>query len=543
MTLNAIKRLNYQQEINLGRGLKARGNKDGSASFLFSMKMKRISSPIRMKIGTWPDISINDAEDKARIYRAKVAEGIHPKDYEREQVELKLREDAEAEAISKTVWELLLWYESIKELDGKPNSPRTIRDRRWGIKSVFAEWVDKPAIGITKQVVLNKIFEWSSQRGSKSQVIKVCEYMSAVWNLAISMDLLKINPFEVRKGRFNRRGKKEIQYLQIKECMNLIKWINILKEPAKNERTISTNFGDQEFIATTKLQRQLQYDAIALTMLTGLRKLEVLSLKWSQVHLTRKDWGISKGPFFNFIKSKQQEPMGVPVTEQMLPYFESCLSRIAEFKAVNDKRSSRNKHLYNPEYLFPSVREGGSITTTVSAYDQINLGMLGLEKADKVGAQVLRKTFATTAYSLGYSMEQIGLFTGHTSAISNSNVATDAYVARQADAHREGFETINSALVGDTQVDLVPIPMDEVLDQDGWDTFATARTTSERMEVLRNSLQSFGPDVTIDGLEGTGITPQDISLILTEAIGDKSLSELDKVHLSELRQMHKERNK
>ena len=116
MTLNAIKRLNYQQEINLGRGLKARGNKDGSASFLFSMKMKRISSPIRMKIGTWPDISINDAEDKARIYRAKVAEGIHPKDYEREQVELKLREDAEAEAISKTVWELLLWYESIRSL-------------------------------------------------------------------------------------------------------------------------------------------------------------------------------------------------------------------------------------------------------------------------------------------------------------------------------------------------------------------------------------------------------------------------------------------
>ena len=103
---------------------------------------------------------------------------------------------------------------------------------------------------------MNKIFEWSSQRGSKSQVIKVCEYMSAVWNLAISMDLLKINPFEVRKGRFNRRGKKEIQYLQIKECMNLIKWINILKEPAKNERTISTNFGDREFIATTKLQRQ-----------------------------------------------------------------------------------------------------------------------------------------------------------------------------------------------------------------------------------------------------------------------------------------------
>ena len=36
---------------------------------------------------------------------------------------------------------------------------------------------------------------------------------------------------------------------------------------------------------------------------------------------------------------------------------------------------------------------------------------------------------------------------------------------------------------------------------------------------------------------------KDINLILTEAIGDKSLSELDKVHLSELRELHKKRNR
>ena len=65
-------------------------------------------------------------------------------------------------------------------------------------------------------------------------------------------------------------------------------------------------------------------------------------------------------------------------------------------------------------------------------------------------------------------MEQIGLFTGHTSAIANTKVATDAYVARQADDHRKGFETINSVLVGETTIDLVPIPDNsEVYDEAG----------------------------------------------------------------------------
>ena len=109
-------------------------------------------------------------------------------------------------------------------------------------------------------------------------------------------------------------------------------------------------------------------------------------------------------------------------------------------------------------FVFPSVRTNKSITNTRKGFAQINMCMPKLENAPEIMPQVLRKTFATTAYSLGYSFEQIGLFTGHTSAVSNTKVATSAYVARQADSHREGFETINSALVGDIEVQLEPMP-------------------------------------------------------------------------------------
>ena len=95
--------------------------------------------------------------------------------------------------------------------------------------------------------------------------------------------------------------------------------------------------------------------------------------------------------------------------------------------------------------------------------DTLNKPMTTLKSAPKMGSQVLWKTFATAAYLLGYSLEQIGLFTGHMSAIANTKVATQAYVTRQAESHRSGFETINFALMGEVPDEfyLQAIPQDE----------------------------------------------------------------------------------
>tara|TARA_R110002051_G_C8624627_1_gene483886 strand:- start:32 stop:991 length:960 start_codon:yes stop_codon:yes gene_type:complete len=85
-----IENLGPQEEISLPlTGLRARGNKDSSASWLICKKMKGVKSPIRRKLGTWPDMSLNEAEDKCRTYRKLIDEGIYPEDYEARQEELK----------------------------------------------------------------------------------------------------------------------------------------------------------------------------------------------------------------------------------------------------------------------------------------------------------------------------------------------------------------------------------------------------------------------------------------------------------------------
>jgi len=470
-TVSDIKKLKYQEEHNFGRGLRVKANKDGSCTWFFRQKIRGYKTPAYQYIGDWPDISIDDAEDKARIYRLKISEGVHPKDYEAEQLELK--QAIEAEEISKalTLRQLLEMYENSRDLYGKPNQPSTIKDRRWGISSVFAEWMDKPAQNITKLVVNNKINEWSSQRGSKGQVLKVCDYMSAIWNFFINSDVLEKNPFDIKKGRYTRVGKPQKEYLQIKECKDMITFIS--------------KYNKENLIA-------MNLDAIALTVLTGLRKDEVLNFRWSDIFLSREQYTPASGPYFNIIKSKQQEPMGIPITKQMLPYFERCLARVDEFKRINEKRAGmskrRGKHLYNLDYVFPSPRTDKAITNSKAGYRILNEAFTKLEKAKKIGAQVLRKTFATSAYSLGYTMEQIGLFTGHTSAVANTKVATDAYVARQADDHRKGFDNINSVLVGETTIDLIPIPDNsEVYEIAGENLQARIDEQGERLEAYKKN--------------------------------------------------------
>ena len=288
---------------------------------------------------------------------------------------------------------------------------------------------------------MEKISSWPSLGQAK----KTAKYMSALYNMAIRQDYIDKNPFDVMIGTIPRSSGENLEYLEIEECQKLLDLIDKLQNPEANSKFIRSILDGKQFQANLNPIRHMQYDAIALQLLTGLRKREVLGLKWDQIYLSKNNWEGAKGPYFHIIKSKQKQPMGVPITNEMVPYFER---RLAD--RLND-------------YVFPSPQEKemvgpAPIRNEVNAMKTINLFIKGLKQASKIGSAQLRTTFATTAYNLGYTMEQIGLFTGHVSAIENRNVATKAYVNRQADSHREGFETINSALMGETEVEMKPIP-------------------------------------------------------------------------------------
>ena len=140
-----VRRIKFgDPELNVGRGLRARAQKDGTVSWIFMKHMKGRTSPVRRKLGSFPDMSMDDAEEKARRYRQLIADGIHPDDYENERREKLQLEKAQQEAHSITLQKLLEGYEKSREIYSKGNALRTIKDRKNAITSVFRKWLDKP---------------------------------------------------------------------------------------------------------------------------------------------------------------------------------------------------------------------------------------------------------------------------------------------------------------------------------------------------------------------------------------------------------------
>ncbi|MFP6736502.1 MAG: Arm DNA-binding domain-containing protein, partial [Rhodospirillales bacterium] len=80
-----LRNLKYQEEFNAGRGLRARKNKDGTCSFLLMKRMPGKPAPLRLQLGIFPDMNIDEAEAKATQYRNLINDGIDPRVHEEEE--------------------------------------------------------------------------------------------------------------------------------------------------------------------------------------------------------------------------------------------------------------------------------------------------------------------------------------------------------------------------------------------------------------------------------------------------------------------------
>ena len=427
-----IKKLKYQEERGLGRGLKVRGNRDGSASFLFSMRMKGLSSPVRKTIGYFPDMDVDQAEDIARIFRAKIAEGIHPTEYEEEQAKLKKQKEMEANAEAITLRLLLEKYNRMTENKAIPNAPKTIYDRNHCIKKVYEDWLDQPVQQITATKIEDRLYEWGSQRGAKSQGAKAVRYLrSILWYAKRRLKVIKENPCEDFINETSVSSKPNKAWLTVPECWTFYETIVDAEKEILSSRKISLR---EQYYVDNLL---MTLDAIMLGFLSGLRQQEVLGLTKDKVYLDEEDWREEggDGAFFSAWKSKTRSWFGVPITRDMTPILERRV------------KSSNN------QFLFPSPRrnekgEWSHMTTDRHGYKYLNEQMPILKKAKTLNQLLIRKTFTTTAFNEFRRMDIVDSMTGHITGLTRGNLATGNYIAFQSTDNREYFERVNDIMVG-----------------------------------------------------------------------------------------------
>ena len=429
-----IRRLNLGERLRFGRGLTVYRRK--SEVFDWNFQSRVDGKVIKLTIGQYPDIPIDEALTTAIEWKKHCKAGIHPRQLQKQILAERRQKLKEEETSKLTLRQIWIKYEQRNQLKDKPNSERTIKDREHTLEKHYANLLDKPLAEISSEMLLDKFNTIAGQGGSKSVATKSFRYLNPIFNFAIrSLQIIDKNPLEPNKDLIKISTPKNLNRLTIKETQKLFEIISNLNTSAfkpDNENTLLAN----KITPSIKLQ----CDIICLLLLTGLRQQEIIKIEIDQVVLTAHQirYMEADGPYFRIIRSKQGQPMGIPITPPMASIFE---------RRINAARQIGSK------YVFPSPRPNGEdrpIAKERGAYPILKclLGNLSESMNNSLNANVLRTTFASAAFELGITTDIVNAITGHFNSIHTlQKVATGAYVKTTAEGNRKWFNMINEKLL------------------------------------------------------------------------------------------------
>lgn len=445
-----LRKLPYQKEASINRGLRVRKNKDASCSWILQARMKgspAVSSPKRVVLGKWPDMTWDEAEAKASHYRSLLRDGIDPIQYEKDE-----RRKAEAKALEEkakqiTLQKLLDEYHLDRKRVGKGDSPNYLKNYRSATERVFKRFLDTPIHDIRGPDLREDFHCWNSQRISPrtgkpapTTADMAVVHMRTLWTHAMKrMQIIDTNPVDVFYGEIEKPKSSEY-FLRPREAIQVFGVIDEICSKIDTIKRTEIVVGNPELEDLQHLGEWAFsdeaincYNAIKLTLLSGLRgPSEVLTLPWSKVFLDKEDWeGDTPCPYFH-VWTKQKREFGVPITPQMERIFRE------------QKKIRRN------DYVFPSPspkRKDLHIEGARKAYEEVLTPLIPTENANLLGARVMRHTFATACDHLFHDLSLADKITGHG---PTTRTSTATYIHRNVSDNYKYFEKINECLLGQT---------------------------------------------------------------------------------------------
>lgn len=152
-------------------------------------------------------------------------------------------------------------------------------------------------------------------------------------------------------------------------------------------------------------------DYILMSLLTGARRENVLSMRWDQISLERKEWRIPR--------TKNGDPQTIPLTKEAMKVLKQCRN--------NDS-----------DYVFPGSSKTGHLTEPRKGWDRI----LKRAKIEDLRIHDLRRTLGSWQARTGASLIIVGKSLGH-----RSPQATAIYSRLDLDPVRKSVETATAAIL------------------------------------------------------------------------------------------------
>lgn len=349
-------------------GLCLRVTKTGVKTYLVYKKIK--GKPERFSIGRSPSILLFNARQEAQTILGKIAQGINPADRRRE-----LKSEI-------TVHELFQLVLTAKQSEGK----RSIEKDQGQYDRYMTKWGNRQISSIKKDSV-KKLHEEIGVNNGIYAANRLLALLSNLFNRAI--------------GDFNWKGDNPCSH------------IKHFKEEAR-DRVLERSEIAAFFKALDNEKNVDIRDYIKLSLLTGARKSNVLSMKWDEVF--GDVWKIPSS------KSKNGKEMRVPLVTQAVELLKNRKEH-ATSAFVFSSKTSASGHLVEPKKGWRRVLDGAGI--------------------EDLRLHDLRRSLGSYMINSNVDIYTVGKALGH-----QNQSTTARYAHLKDDPVKEGMQTAVDAMLG-----------------------------------------------------------------------------------------------
>lgn len=345
--------------------------KTGKKTFILYRKVN--GRPRRHTLGRYPDLTIEQARGKASKLNADIANGLDPAEIKRQR------------AAELTFGELFNQY---IERHAKHNKRTWAED-----KQRFEQYLQKP-LGKKKLSEVNRqlvasIHSEITLAGHPVVANRVLALISSVYGWAMSVGLVETNPVQ---GIKRNREKSRDRFLQSDELPRFFK-------------------------ALAEEENATMRDYFLLSLLTGARRANVLSMQWADINFERAEWRI------------KDTKNGTPQTVTLSPEAVEIL---------------RNRLPSTPtQFVFPGTGKSGHLEEPKKGWQRI----LSRGGISDLRIHDLRRTLGSWQAKQGASLAIIGKSLNH----KNQNT-TAIYARLDLDPVRDSVNTATSAMLAAGQV-------------------------------------------------------------------------------------------
>ncbi|KTD61871.1 tyrosine-type recombinase/integrase [Legionella spiritensis] len=366
------------------KGFALRVTSSGVKSFIVET---RISGKVkRVTLGKYGNLTVEEARKQAKSLLGSVARGDDP-----------IAEKKTKKVHAMTLQQVLNDYLKAR----KDLKPRTLTDYQCVLHEVAPDWLDKPLVNITREMIAKRHTK-HGQTNSKARANNAMRVLRAIFNYAM---------YEYQDGN----GHPIITINPVKYLSHTRAWYRVdRKQTVIKPHQLADWYKAVIILVETDSYRNalLWHDYFLLLLFTGMRKMEAASLRWDDIDLKSKTITLQD--------TKNHEIHTLPMSDFVYELME---------------RRSRNK---SSEFVFPAESKTGYIYEPKKAVNRVvKLSNVPFTLHD------LRRTFATVADSLDLPAYALKRLLNH----KMNNDVTARYIMKDVERLRKPMQQVTNFIL------------------------------------------------------------------------------------------------